>query len=109
MCALQSKYINKSKRLAVYLIVSLWGTACTGVHLLAAGGMHVTEAMMGEQACVPSDGVVVVNGFQLSLPALFPLVNMAHLSQFQIFTRVRRKEVTTVINSVIYGCSHSAC
>lgn len=69
----------------------------------------MTAAMMGEQPCVPLDGVVVVNGFQLSLPAHFPLVNLAHLSQFQIFTRVRRKEVATVINSVIYGCSRSAC
>ncbi|OPJ80353.1 hypothetical protein AV530_010688 [Patagioenas fasciata monilis] len=49
--------------------------------------MYVTVAMMGEQPCVPLDGVVVVNGFRLSLPALFPLVNLAHLSQFQIFTR----------------------
>ena len=51
MCALQSKYTNKSKRLAVYLIVSLWGTASTRVQRPAAGGLHATAALMGEQGC----------------------------------------------------------
>lgn len=46
MYALQNEYTNKSKHLAVYLVVSLWGTACTRVHVLAAGGLHGT-AMFG--------------------------------------------------------------
>lgn len=37
------------------------------------------------------------------------LINLACFSQFQIFTRLREKEVTTVIHSVIYGCPFSAC
>lgn len=49
LCALQSKYTNKSKHLAVYPVVSLWGTACTRAHMLAAGGLHATAALMSER------------------------------------------------------------
>ena len=48
MHTLQSKCTNKFKHLAVYLM-KRQGTACSRVHMLAAGGLHAAAVLASEQ------------------------------------------------------------